>query len=118
MICIRKTKCTSEKGLFIENADKFHPTKFHGRNIREREFFPRHSGVQRRKIKKISILDIKTQYKPTVNFQCTHFNSCHPPGVKYGFIKGEAMRLLRTNSRQKEHLRREIQTTPEDMRLS
>jgi len=45
-----------------------------------------------------SILDIKTQYKPTETFQYTHFNSCHPPGVKNGFIKGEAIRLLRTNS--------------------
>ena len=27
-----------------------------------------------------------------------HFNSGHPPGVKNGFIKGKAMRLLRTNS--------------------
>ena len=63
-----------------------------------RDYFPRHSGVQRRKIKKRTILDIKTHYKPTENFQYTHFNSCHPPGVKNGFIKGEAMRLLRTNS--------------------
>ena len=43
-------------------------------------------------------MDIKTHYKPTETFQYTHFNSCHPPGVKNGFIKGEAMRLLRTNS--------------------
>ena len=28
----------------------------------------------------------------------THFTSCHPLGVKKGFIKGEALRLLRTNS--------------------
>jgi len=45
-----------------------------------------------------SILDIKTHYKPTETFQYTHFTSCHPPGVKRGFIKGEAIRLLRTNS--------------------
>ena len=37
-----------------------------------------------------SILDIKTHYKPTETFQYTHFISCHPPGVKRGFIKGEA----------------------------
>ena len=29
-----------------------------------------------------------------------NFYSCHPPGVKKGFIKGEALRLLRTNSSQ------------------
>ena len=31
-------------------------------------------------------------------FQYTHFDSCHPPGVRKRFIKGEALRLLRTNS--------------------
>ena len=36
--------------------------------------------------------------KPTETFQYTHFNSCHPPGIKNDSIKGEAMRLLRTNS--------------------
>ena len=34
-------------------------------------------------------------------FQYTHFTSSHPPGVKKGFIKGEALRLLRTNSSKK-----------------
>ena len=28
----------------------------------------------------------------------THFSSCHPLSVKKGFVKGEALRLLRTNS--------------------
>ena len=28
----------------------------------------------------------------------THFLTCHPPGVKRGFFKEEALRLLRTNS--------------------
>ena len=28
----------------------------------------------------------------------THYTSCHALGVKIGFIKGEALRLLRTNS--------------------
>ena len=44
-----------------------------------------------------SILDMKTHYKPTETFQYTHFSSCHPPGVKRGFIKSPAIRLLRTN---------------------
>jgi len=43
-------------------------------------------------------LDIKTHFKATETFQYTHFLSCHPPGVKKGFIKGEALGLLRTNS--------------------
>ena len=48
-----------------------------------------------------SILDVRTHFKPTETFQYTHFPSCHPLGVKKGFIKGEALRLLRTNSSEK-----------------
>ena len=40
---------------------------------------------------KESTLDIKTHYKPTETFQYSHFTACHPPGVKRGFIKGEAI---------------------------
>jgi len=47
---------------------------------------------------KQAILDICTHFKPRETFQYTHFSSCHPPGVRKGFIKGEALRLLRTNS--------------------
>ena len=44
------------------------------------------------------ILDVGMHFKPTETFQYTHFSSCHPLGVKKGLIKGEALRLLRTNS--------------------
>ena len=47
---------------------------------------------------KDSILDISTYFKPTEKFQYMHYTSCHAPGVKKGFIKGEALRLLGTNS--------------------
>ena len=47
---------------------------------------------------KDSILDVRAHFKPTETFQYTNFYSCHPPGVTIGFIKGEALRLLRTNS--------------------
>ena len=30
--------------------------------------------------------------------KCTHFSSCNPHGVRKCLIKGEALRLLRTNS--------------------
>ena len=46
------------------------------------------------RFKEQSILDIKTHFKPTETFQYTHFSSCHPPSVKIGFVKGEALRLL------------------------
>ena len=44
---------------------------------------------------------MRTHFKPTETFQYTFFTSCHPPGVKKGFVKGEALRLLRTNSSMK-----------------
>ena len=49
---------------------------------------------------KEAILDVQTHFKPTATFQYTNFYSCHPPGMKKGFIKGEVLRLLRTNSSQ------------------
>ena len=45
-----------------------------------------------------STLDIKTLYRPTETFQYTYFFSCRLPGVKTGFVKGEALRILRTHS--------------------
>ena len=63
-----------------------------------------------------SILDVATYFKPTETFQYTHFSSCHPLRIKTGFIKGETLRLLRTNSFQKrleefqKHLREKIST--------
>ena len=47
---------------------------------------------------KDSILDTRTHFKPTETFRYTNFCSCHPPGVTKGFVKGDALRLLRTNS--------------------
>ena len=41
---------------------------------------------------------MRTHYKRTETFQYTIYNSCHPAGVKRGFVKGEVLRLLRTNS--------------------
>ena len=45
-----------------------------------------------------SILDVKAYFKPRETFQYTHFTSCHPQSRKNGFVKGEALRILRTNS--------------------
>ena len=44
------------------------------------------------------ILDIRAHFKPTETFQYTHFSCCNPHGVRKRLIKGEALRLLRTNS--------------------
>jgi len=43
------------------------------------------------RFKEESILDVRTHFKPTETFQYKHFTSCHPPGVRKGFIKGEAV---------------------------
>ena len=44
------------------------------------------------------ILDIHTHVKPTETFQYTHFSFCNPHRVRKGLIKGESLRLLKTNS--------------------
>ena len=67
-------------------------------------------------MKKKSILDTRTHFKPTETFQYTHFKSCHPPGVRKGFIKGEALRLLRTNS-SKETYEENINKFKQNLRL-
>ena len=51
------------------------------------------------RFKKESTIDVRTHYKPTETFQYTNlYNSCHPSGVEKGFVKVEALRILRTNS--------------------
>ena len=44
---------------------------------------------------------MRTHFKPTETFQYKLFTTCHPPGAKKGFVKGEGLRLLRTNSSNK-----------------
>ena len=96
-------------------ANKFHPTiKFTDEILENEITFLDKVVFKGERLKKGTILDMKTHYKPTESFQYTHFNSCHPPGVKNGFIKGEAMRLLRTNCSKTTF--EEIQTTPEAIR--
>ena len=89
----------TEVDRFIEQANTFHPTIKFTAEISESEITFLDTVVFKveRFVEK-SILDIKTHYKPTETFQYTNFTSCHPLGVKRGFIKGEAIRLLRTSS--------------------
>ena len=86
---------------FIVLANRHHPTiKFTAEisdkeiNLLDTTFFLK----AKERFNKQAILDIRTHFKPTETFEYTHFSSCHPPGVRKGFIKGEALRLLRTNS--------------------
>ena len=82
---------------FVEKANNFHSTIKFTAEMSETEITFLDTKVYKGvKFDKKSILDVQTRYKPTE----TNFYSSHPPGVKKGFIKGEALRLLRTNSLQ------------------
>ena len=84
---------------FIEQANRHHPTIKFTAEISDKEIIFLDTCVYKGdRFRETSILDVRTHYKPTETFQYTHFSSCHPPGVRKGFIKGEALRLLRTNS--------------------
>ena len=82
--------------LFIKEANNLHPTIKFTAEISENEITLFDTTVFKgERFTEKSILHIKTHYKPT---EYTHFTSCHPPGVQRGFIKGEAIRLLKINS--------------------
>ena len=84
---------------FIVQANSHHPTIKFTAEISDMETTFLDTVIYKGdRFKEQSILDIKTHFKPTETFQYTHFSSCHPPSVKIGFVKGEALRLLRTNS--------------------
>ena len=88
---------------FIELANKHHQTiKFTAEISYTKITFLDTNVFKGERFAAKSILDIETHFKPTETFQYTHFSSCHPLGVKKGFIKGEALRLLRTNSSENE----------------
>ena len=84
---------------FIVLANRHHPTiKFTAEISDKKINFLDTIVFKGERFNKQTILDIRTHFKPTETFQYTHFFSCHPPGVGKGFIKGEALRPLRTNS--------------------
>ena len=86
-------------GLFLEPANNYHPTIKFTAEISDTEISFLDTYVYKgERFKRGSILDVRTHFKPTETFQYTEFTSCHPTGVWKGFIKGEALRLLRTNS--------------------
>ena len=84
---------------FIEHANNYQPTIKFTADISDKEIVFLDTCIYKgARFEKESILDTRTYFKPTETFQYTHFKSCHPPGVKKGFVKGEGLRLLRTNS--------------------
>ena len=113
-------KLVKEIEEFIVLANSHYPTIKFTAEIPDKEInFLDTTVFKGERFNKQAILDICTHFKPTETFQYTHFSSCHQPGVRKGFIKGEALRLLRTNSLVKS-FRREyhtIQNTPPCERL-
>jgi len=83
--------------LFIEQANNFQ-IKFTAEISENETTFLDTVIFKGERFRNESILDIRTHYKPTETFQYTHFTCSRPPSVKTGFIKGEALRLLRANS--------------------
>ena len=84
---------------FIEQANSYHPTiKFTAEVSQLKTTFLDTTVYKGERFEKEPILDVRTHYKPTETLQYTNYNSCHPAGVKKGFVKEEALRLLRTNS--------------------
>ena len=64
-----------------------------------------------------SVLDVRTHFEPAETFHYTHFSSCHHYGVKRWFIKGEALRLPRTNSSKTLFEENKLQITPSRERV-
>ena len=84
---------------FIKEANRHHPTINFPDEISNKETnFLDTTVFKGERFHKDSIFDIRTHFKPTEKFQYTHYTSFHASGVKKGFIKGEELRLLRTNS--------------------
>ena len=88
---------------FVEKASNFHSTIKFTAEMSETEIMFLDTKVCKGvRFDEESILDVQTHFylQLTETFQYTDFYSCNPPGVKKGFIKGEVLRLLRTNSSQ------------------
>ena len=84
---------------FIEQANLHHPTiEFTAETFDTGTAFLDTVVYKSTRFKEKSILDAKTHFKQTETFLHTHFNPCHLPNVKKGFVKGEMLRILRKQS--------------------
>ena len=89
----------AQVGIFVNFANSFHPTiKFTCEKSSTDTIFLDTKVYKGPRFPTTNILDVQTYFMPTETFQYTHFLSCHPLSVKKGFIKGEALCLLKTNS--------------------
>ena len=79
---------------FIEQANLHHPTiEFTAETFDTETAFLDTVVYKGTRFKEKSILDAETHFKQTETFLHTDFTSCHPPNVKKGFVKGEALRI-------------------------
>ena len=77
---------------FIEQANNHHPTVKFTTELSDKETTFLDTYIYKgERFERDAILDVRTHFKPTETFQYTHFASCHPQGLKKGFIKGEAL---------------------------
>ena len=91
------TATREEITQFTEQANKHHQTIKFTAVVSETETnFLDTTVYKGERFRYESVLDVRTHFKPTETFQYTYFSTCHPSEVKRGFIKGEALRLLRT----------------------
>ena len=79
-----------EIAQFVLEANRHHPAIKFTAEISDKETLDT-SIFKGERFHKDSSFDISTHFKPD-------YTSCQAPGVKKGFLKGEALRLLRTNS--------------------
>ena len=76
---------------FVQRANNYHDTIKFTAEISDLEITFLDTKVYKgERFNRESTLDVQTHYKQTETFQHTNFYSCYPPGVKKGFIKGEA----------------------------
>ena len=106
-----------EVNTFIKEANNYHATIKFTAEISDKGIAFLDTRVYKgARFEKESILNTRTRSKPTETGQYTRFKSCHPLGVKKGFVKGEALRLLRTNS-SKETFEENINKFKQNLRL-
>ena len=88
-----------EVSSFVSFANSFDPTiKFTCEISSERAVFLDTEIFKGPRLSSLGILDSQIHFKPTETFQYTHFSTCDRFNTKKGFIKREALHLLRTNS--------------------
>ena len=85
-----------EVSNFVNFANRFHPSiTFTCKMSSQRAVVLDTEVFKGLRLSTHKILDLQTHFKPTETFQYTHFSACHPLKFKKGFIKGEALSLLR-----------------------